>query len=196
MNSVGAVIIAAGASSRLGQPKQLVKWQGETLLQRAIRIARESGTAPVLVVLGAHREEIESRVDFCGTKIVVNRNWQEGMAGSIRFGIEGLKEKSFEAEGALLMICDQPAVTTDHLRQMLDAFHRNPTSAVASLYAGKRGIPAIFPSEAFPDLLALRGDMGARGLLLKPDRKVIEIPLRNGDQDIDSPEDLSRLRTS
>ena len=196
MNSVAGVIIAAGSSSRLGQPKQLVEWDGETLLKRAIRVAQESGTTPLLVVLGAHREEIESRVDFSGTKIVVNRNWEEGMASSIRVGIEGLRENESEAAGVLLMICDQPAVTAEHLHRMVAAFQRNPTSAIASVYAGKRGIPAIFPSDAFDELLALRGDRGARGLLSNLARTVIEIALIDGDLDIDIPEDLSRLRES
>ena len=90
MKRVAAIIIAAGSSSRLGQPKQLLALDGEMLLQRTVRIAREAGAAPVLVVLGAHREEIEARVDLSGTSIVLNRDWEEGMASSIRAGVEAL----------------------------------------------------------------------------------------------------------
>jgi len=194
MSSIGAVIIAAGSSSRLGQPKQLLKLNGEMLLQRAIRIAQQSGLSPVLVVLGAHRRHIESQIDFSGASIIVNGEWEEGMASSIRFGIEALKKDAPEAQGVLLMICDQPAVTAEHLCRMLDAFRQHPAGRIASVYASRRGIPAIFPLQAFPDLLALRGDHGARGLLADKDCEVFEIPLDGGELDIDRPEDLAGLQ--
>jgi molybdenum cofactor cytidylyltransferase len=194
VNSVAAVIIAAGSSSRLGQPKQLLIIDGETLLQRAIRVAHEAGAMPVLVVLGAHREEIEARVDFAGSKIVVNAHWEEGMASSIRAGLEALLVDQPGTRGVLLMICDQPRVTPEHLGRMIDTFRQSETSVIASVYAGKRGIPAIFPRQGFSELLALSGDKGARGLLSEPGRKVIEIALDGGEVDIDRPEDLSQLR--
>ena len=180
----------------MGQPKQLLVFEGETLIQRAIRIARDAGTSPVLVVLGAHRQEIETRVDFSAAVVVVNPEWDEGMASSIRAGIRALDEEAPECSGVLLMICDQPAVTADHLRKMLIAFQQDSASAVASVYAGKRGIPAIFPRAAFADLLVLRGDQGARDLLSAPFRRVIEVPLAGGEVDIDRPEDLSYLPSS
>ena len=196
MNTVGAIIIAAGSSSRLGQPKQLLIFEGETLLQRAVRIANESGTSPVLVVLGAHRAQIQSQMEGSRASIVANPDWEGGMASSIREGVRALEAEAPGTGGALLMICDQPAVSAEHLGRMLVAFQQNPFSAIASVYAGKRGIPAIFPRGAFADLLALQGDQGARGLLLNPSRMVIEIPLENGELDIDRPEDLAHLRTS
>ena len=195
MNPVAAVIIAAGSSSRLGQPKQLVVFNGETLLQRSIRIARQAGATPVFVVLGAHREQIDSAVDFSDASVVVNERWEEGMASSIRIAIKSLQEQAPFAMGVLLMICDQPAVTLEHLQHMLTAFGKDNSVAIASVYAGKRGIPAIFSRDAFADLLALRGDRGARGLLSDPNRKVIEVALENGDLDIDLPSDLARLRS-
>jgi len=164
------------------------------LLQRAIRIAQQSGLSPVLVVLGAHRRHIESQIDFSGASIIVNGEWEEGMASSIRFGIEALKKDAPEAQGVLLMICDQPAVTAEHLCRMLDAFRQHPAGRIASVYASRRGIPAIFPLQAFPDLLALRGDHGARGLLADKDCEVFEIPLDGGELDIDRPEDLASLQ--
>ena len=188
------MIIAAGSSSRLGQPKQLLMLQGEALLQRVIRIVREAGATPVFVVLGAHREGIEAAVDFSHACIVVNHEWEEGMGSSIRAGIQAVLKQPVETAGVLLMICDQPAVTAEHLGRMLDAFRLNPTVPVASMYAGKRGIPAIFPLAGSAELLTLRGDQGARGLLADPNRTVTEIPLERGDLDIDSPEDLVHLR--
>lgn len=194
MRSVAAVIIAAGSSSRLGEPKQLLLLEGETLLGRALRMATDAGTEPVLVILGAHRERIEAGVDLSGVKVVANDGWKEGMASSIRLGVEELSKQASESDGVLLMVCDQPAVTSEHLARMFEAFRQHPESAIASTYADKRGIPAIFPRNAFADLLALTGDQGARGLLSQHDRPVIEVPLAGGELDIDRPADLAHLR--
>ncbi|WP_109488173.1 nucleotidyltransferase family protein [Occallatibacter savannae] len=193
MKDVAAVIIAAGASRRLGQPKQLLTLNGETLLARCIRTARAACAGPVFVVLGAHRHQIETQVDLSAANIVVNDSWEQGMASSITAGVQALMEHEPDATGVLLLVCDQPAVTPEHLGRMFRAFRQNPTNVIASTYAGKRGIPAIFPAQAFQDLLALRGDQGARRLLAEADRSVAEIPLEGGELDIDSPEDASRL---
>ncbi|MGA9584055.1 MAG: nucleotidyltransferase family protein [Terracidiphilus sp.] len=193
--SVAAIIVAAGSSSRLGQPKQLVSIDGEPLLQRAIRRVQESAASPVFVVIGAHREQIESAIDFGTAAIVVNEDWAEGLASSIRVGVMAAEKGAADATGLLLMACDQPRVTVDHLRRMIEKFEtRTESILIASTYAGVRGIPAIFPREAHRELLALRGDKGARALLQKPLWHGIEVPLEGGEIDIDSPDDLARIR--
>src|ERR1700739_1619252 len=101
--SVAAIIVAAGSSSRLGQPKQLVVVDGETLLQRAIRCVQEAGASPVFVVLGAHRELIGNSIDFGEAKIVANEDWEEGLASSIRVGVKAVQGEAPTAEGLLLM---------------------------------------------------------------------------------------------
>lgn len=192
--SVAAIIVAAGSSSRLGRPKQLVMIDGEPLLQRAIRIAHEAGAAPVVVVLGAYRKAIEDAVDFGAALIAVNGEWEEGIASSIREGIRAVEMNAADAAGALLMSCDQPRVTSDHLRGMITRFvlQSEPT-VVASAYAGILGIPAIFPRSAYPDLMALRGDQGARRLFDERAWRLVPMPLAGGEVDIDRPEDLGGL---
>jgi molybdenum cofactor cytidylyltransferase len=191
---VAAIIVAAGSSSRFGQPKQLILIDGEPLLQRAIRCAQEAGASPVFVVLGAHREQIESGIDFGAAAIVVNEDWEEGLASSIRAGVKAAEIDAAGAAGLLLMTCDQPRVTAAHLRRMIENFDaRSEPILIASTYAGVRGIPAIFPREAKGSLLALRGDMGARMMLQQPSWPVISLPLRGGEVDIDRPEDLAEL---
>lgn len=193
--SVAAIIVAAGASIRLGQPKQLVLLDGEPLLQRAIRCVQESGASPVFVVLGARRERIESAIEFGTASVVVNEDWEEGLASSIRVGVQAAERDAAGAGGLLLMTCDQPRVTADHLRRMIEKFEtRSEPILIVSTYAGVRGIPAIFPREAHGELLALRGDKGARALLQKPPWHVIEVPLEGGEIDIDGPDDLARIR--
>lgn len=195
MSSVAGIIVAAGSSSRLGQPKQLIPIGGEPMLQRAIRFVHEAGAEPVFVVLGAHREIIEARVNFGPAEVVVNNEWTEGLASSIRAGVRAADQASSEESGLLLMICDQPRVSADHLRRMIQVFQAQPPgTAVASVYAGTRGIPAIFPRLAIDHLCALRGDQGARSLLARPPWMVVEVPLEGGEIDIDRPEDLEQIR--
>jgi molybdenum cofactor cytidylyltransferase len=195
MSSVAAIIVAAGSSSRLGQPKQLILIEGEPLLQRAIRIATDAGASPVVVVLGAHRGLIESQVDLRNVAIVINDDWQEGLASSVRAGVAAVERDAPQASGLLLMTCDQPRVSAEHLRKMINAFSGiTEETAIASIYAAARGIPAIFPRSAVVDLCALHGDKGARGLLAKSRWPVIEVPLEGGEIDIDRPEDLADLR--
>jgi molybdenum cofactor cytidylyltransferase len=191
---VAAIIVAAGSSSRLGQPKQLIVIEGEPLLQRAIRCAREAGALPVFVVLGAHRDLIQTSVNFGAAKIVLNDEWEEGLASSIRAGVHAVQAEAPFAEGLLLMTCDQPRVTEEHLKRLIQmSYAQSAPTAIASSYEGTRGIPAIFPRQAIADLLALRGDKGARTLLAKPPWPVISIQLAGGEIDIDSPEDLEKI---
>ena len=192
--SVAAIIVAAGSSSRLGQPKQLVVVDGETLLQRAIRCVQEAGASPVFVVLGAHRELIGNSIDFGEAKIVANEDWEEGLASSIRVGVKAVQAEAPTAEGLLLMTCDQPRVTAEHLHRLIQmSYAQSAPTAIASTYAGIRGIPAIFPRQAIRDLLALRGDKGARALLAQPPWPVICVALEGGEVDIDRPEDLAQM---
>ena len=164
------------------------------MLQRAIRIARDAGAVPVFVVLGAHRELIESRIDFGNAAIVINDEWQEGLASSIRSGITAASRSAPQASGLLLMVCDQPRVTVEHLRRMIDAFAAEPEeAAIASIYASTRGIPTIFPRSVLADLYTLQGDRGARGLLAQSRWRVIEMPLEGGEIDIDRPDDLAEF---
>jgi CTP:molybdopterin cytidylyltransferase MocA len=175
-----AVVLAAGASTRLGEPKQLVRLAGETLLERAVRTAREAGCSPVVVVLGAEAEQIAEECDLSDAVVVVNEEWSEGMASSIRVGVGALQD----ADGVVLMTCDQPAVSAAHLRALMKT-----GAATASVYAGRRGVPAYLPASSFAQLLELRGDVGARELLRGADA----VELANGELDVDTAEDLERL---
>ena len=192
--SVAAIIAAAGASRRLGRPKQLVLVDGEPLLQRTIRCAVGAGAEPVFAVLGGHRQDIQSAIDFGSATVIANDTWEEGIASSIRVGVKAVETEAAACAGVLLMTCDQPRVTAEHLRKMIEEFDtRKKVVMIASLYAGTRGIPAIFPRAMFANLLGLQGDKGARGLLAKASLPVVQIPLEGGEVDIDRPEDLAEL---
>jgi len=192
---VGAIVLAAGASKRLGQPKQLLIHEGELLLARAIRMASEAGAAPVVTVLGANAPLVCATVDVAACSIpVVNRGWEEGIASSIQVGLQGLITAAPEAGGALILTCDQPRLSADHLRALIDRFAtQSRTTIVASAYQGVAGVPAIFPRAAFSMLRDLRGDSGARSLLMAPPFPLVTLPFAGGEVDIDLPEDLAQL---
>jgi molybdenum cofactor cytidylyltransferase len=192
--SIPAIILAAGASRRLGQPKQLVDLEGETLLERALRLAKESGATPVVAVLGANFAAICASTSFEGAIPVLNDHWERGMSSSIHAGLNEAEVRAPGARGALVMACDQPRLSVTHLRGLLAAFEAQPTpSIIASAYAGTAGIPAVFPRVAFCGLRTLHGDKGARSLLAKPLCEVIAVPFEGGEVDIDLPSDLDQL---
>jgi CTP:molybdopterin cytidylyltransferase MocA len=180
------VILAAGASTRLGEPKQLAMLGGERLLERAMRVAREAGCEPVAVVLGAGAERIELECRLGSARIVRNERWSEGMASSIRAGVAAVMD---ECDQVVVMACDQPAVTGDHLSQLMVQCEDAPA---ASGYAGRRGVPACFPADWFAALLRLQGDEGARELLASS----VAVELAGGELDVDTAEALKTARAS
>jgi molybdenum cofactor cytidylyltransferase len=194
-HAIPAIILAAGASKRLGQPKQLLVYNGETLLERAIRIAGESGAAPVIVVLGANHHQINSAIPVDHATAIFNSHFELGIASSIHSGVEAIDRLTPTSPGALILPCDQLRLSADYLRALLSTFasQTQPTIA-ASAYADTLGIPAVFPRAAFPQLLALEGDKGARALLLNPPCPVIATPFDGGEIDVDEPADLDLLR--
>jgi molybdenum cofactor cytidylyltransferase len=192
--SVAAIILAAGESRRLGRPKQLLTHRGETLLNRAIRIAGEAGASPVLAVLGAQFEAITASIQSPTVLPIHNDHWRQGMGSSIEAGMRALGVCAPETMGVLLMSCDQPRLTADHLRLLLAAFSSQPSPViVASSYAGIHGVPAIFPPDTFAQLRNLRGDKGARSIIDAAPCPIVAIEFEGGEVDIDSPEDLAKL---
>jgi molybdenum cofactor cytidylyltransferase len=178
--NVGALILAAGASTRFGLPKQLATLRDETLLERSVRIAKEAGCVPVVVVLGSSEELIRSRCRLDGVLLVSNEDWAEGMGASLSRGVAVFESVT----GIVVMTCDMPTVTADHLKALASS-----GEVTASSYANRRGVPAYFPSDVFPKLIALKGDAGARSFL----QSVDAIALAGGDCDVDTPEDLARI---
>lgn len=183
--SVAAIVLAAGASRRLGSPKQLQTLNGEALLQRAVRVAAEVECSPVIVVLGADAEKIRAACPLSDAVVVVNGGWEEGMASSLCLGVETSRVLAKDAEGIVVMTCDQPAVTAAHLRKLMGT-----DSIVASRYAGRNGVPAFFPARDFDVLMKLQGDAGARELVAFAEA----VDLDGGEVDIDTVADLEQAQ--
>jgi CTP:molybdopterin cytidylyltransferase MocA len=191
---VAAIILAAGESRRLGQPKQLLAYRGQTLLERAIRLVNEAGASPVLVVLGANFAMISAAIQSPDAIPIHNDRWRQGLASSIEAGLRALSVCAPDADGVLLMGCDQPRLTAGHLSSLVSEFEGREAAVIAaSLYGGVRGVPAVFPRETFAELHSLRGDKGARSVIESVPCPVAAIEFPGGEVDIDSPEDLALL---
>jgi molybdenum cofactor cytidylyltransferase len=187
---IAAVVLAAGASTRLGQPKQLIRFHGEQLIDRTIRIAHEAGATSIFVVLGSEYEAILAaiRTDHFGARILINKGWRHGMATSIALGVAAAERVG--ANDVIVLTCDQVTVTPEHLQSLILASRRERVAA--SLYHGRGGIPAIFPEFSFHALQDLSGDEGAREVLQGD--SVLTVALPGGEFDIDTPADLERLK--
>lgn len=194
--SVPAILLAAGASTRLGQPKQLLRpaiAAGRTMLEHAVQLAQHSGFSPVLVVLGADADTIRNATDLSLCIVVENPDWKEGMASSIRAGVRAVMAQRMPPTGVGFMVCDQPALTSNHLQRLLAVHAAEPEKAAVSRYAGRHGVPAILPSAMFPALLALTGDRGAGSLWQRQDTSVCPIDFPGGEWDIDTMDDFRQF---
>ena len=189
-----AVILAAGASRRYGSPKQLASYRGETLVARSVRLAHEAGAEAVWVVLGyradlIHRALRERGATPAGTSTVRNARWRDGMGRSLACGVRALDRR---ARAVLVCLADQPLLEAGDLAALVTGWRASPRSIVASRYAGKLGVPAIFPRSHFRALKSLSGDRGAQEpLAASNDVLSIQIPLAA--VDVDDPRDLSSL---
>jgi CTP:molybdopterin cytidylyltransferase MocA len=178
---IAAVILAAGASRRLGRPKQSIVLGGETLVERAVRVAMEAGLAPVIAVVRPEGDLGHSLQQF-GAVVVLNDRADEGMAASIRLGVN--IAQMVKVGGAVVMTCDQVALRPEHLRALCE----EPKRVTASEYAGRKGVPAYFPATSFAELMKLEGDAGARELL----RAVAAVVDEYLALDVDTEEDLAK----
>ncbi len=187
---IAAIILAGGGSSRLGAAKQLLRdARGDSLLLRLVEQAHQARYSPIVVVLGAQADDVRALLHGAPVVCVENQRWQEGMATSIQAGIELLLAPASHASSvraAVLMACDQPAVTASHLRLLREQWARTG-ARVVSRYDDVCGIPAIWPRADWPALAALHGDRGARALLTGMEDAV---PLAQGALDLDTPTDV------
>jgi len=182
-----ALILAAGASRRFGSPKQLARIDGRPMLHAVLSRAVEVAGHSVTVVLGAHAAELAPLLSHSPASIAINREWELGQSSSIR---AGLARMPGSADAVLILLVDQPSVTTEDLRRLVGAWRRQPDYIAAAQYGATVGAPAIFPQWCFRELGELRGDRGASSLLLRHADRVVRVPMTSAAVDVDTPEDL------
>jgi len=187
-------VLAAGGSTRLGSPKQLLPYRGRTLLRHAAETALAAGAARVVVVVGAEAERLRAELDGLDVHVVENTAWAEGLSTSVRAGLEAL-ESAAAPEAVLFTTCDQPLVTPDLLRAMIAVYGASRPPIVACEYAGTAGVPALFDRALFGELRELRGDSGARRVIERHLAEAVRVPFPDAAVDVDDAEDARRLET-
>lgn len=189
----GLVLLAAGASTRLGEPKQQLPYQGTTLLQHAIHTALDSVCKPVVVVLGAKADELLTVPDDARITKVKNHQHQEGMASSIRCGLAQMLTQAPNVTACIFMVCDQPFVSPALLKKLVRQKQESEAGIVASAYENTLGTPVLFDRRYFPELLDLQGQEGAKKVVMRYRQDVVAVPFPEGSIDIDTAEDYAAL---
>ena len=191
-NLIGVILLAAGASARLGEPKQLLQFQGETLIRRAAKIAL-AASSRVVVTLGARFEKVRNEIEDLPVEIVENKDWINGMSGSIQIALKKLLADANQLEAVVVMVCDQPFVDEILLEKIVVEFRETDALIVACEYHNTLGVPALFHRKLFPELLALDAQTGAKHLIKKHELQTKRIQFPEGEFDVDTQADYENL---
>ena len=190
---VAALILAAGAATRMGKLKQLLPYQGKPLVLAAIALARASGFSPVVVVVGAEADAVRAAVAAQPVEIVHNQEWQRGMGSSVVAGVKHLQQSEADSFAVAILLADQPLIRAEHLIEMRRLLSHGTAAVVAALYGETLGVPALFKRKLFGQLASLPPEAGARHLLRNPDVAVTAFSLPEAAVDVDTPEDFEAL---
>jgi molybdenum cofactor cytidylyltransferase len=193
---VGAVLLAAGQASRMGRPKQLLRWKGKPLLGHALETALHIARADACIVVGgAYLEEIEAVAGgYPGVQTTHNPDWATGMGSSIACGVRALLASVPTLDGILIMLADQPLVQVPQVEALLQAWESSALDFVAACYEEQPGVPALFSASLFPSLLGLQGQSGAKALFKNPALQGVLLPMPEAACDLDTPEEWEHFQ--
>ncbi len=189
----GVLILAAGESKRLGRPKQLLKFEGQSFINRLIAIVREAVEMPITLVLGADAAAIQAQLTDTDMNVVLNKDWKEGMGSSISMGLMKMLDADQGIDGVLILVCDQPFINKEHIISLIQLQKNTCLPMAACFYAGVVGTPALFHSTMFPHLLQLKGDIGAKKILKESIGQVAKLNFEKGVMDIDTEDDYQKI---
>ena len=191
---IAIILLAAGASSRMGTIKQLLPWKGSVLINHMLEVACSSIATEVVLILGANAKEIKQvLVPQAGVSIIGNESWANGLGKSLSRGMEYIMEKHAGIAAVLVMLCDQPLIEAGYLNRMITSFHEGKGQIIATAYGDHKGVPALFSARYFTELQSLGNDFGARELLKKHQDEIYPLSAGNILLDIDTPQDYERL---
>ncbi len=191
--NVGIIILAAGNSSRLGQPKQLLEYKGFTLLRNTILQAKLVPKSTVIIVTGAYKQLMDKELSSIATNTVYNPYWESGMASSIAIGLHKLLALNPKIKTCIFTVCDQPFLTTAVFINLLNEHIETDKGIISSFYAETLGVPALFSEKYFESLFNLKGQEGAKKIIKKYKDDMISIPFEKGTIDIDTIDDYTNL---
>jgi len=193
MNKTGIIILAAGNSSRLGRPKQLLPYQRKTLLSHVIAESLAASLHPVVVVTGAYHAEIQDSLPGQPAHLVYNAHWQTGMASGIVAGLNKILAVDPHSRTLIIAVCDQPYISAELFQALVDTHTISGKGLIACAYSETTGTPVLFDHRYFKELSTLAGDAGAKQLLKRYPADRMTIPFPQGSIDIDTEEDFQRL---
>jgi len=192
MNENVIVILAAGASSRMQQPKQLLPYHNESLLSHTIKEAKKS-LMPVIVVFGANAQKIKTQIRNLEDEIVVNEQWERGISSSIKGGLKKALANFKDMQNCIFAVCDQPYISSNLFQELVDQKKKSGKKIVACSYANTLGIPCLFDKKYFEELLKLEGDHGAKSISQKYRNDVASVDFEKGKIDVDTKKDYEEL---
>ena len=193
IQQLGILIIAAGQSKRLGKPKQLLNFEGKSLINRLIDTVKSSGSFPITLVLGAAADEINAQLTASPIDRVFNNQWNEGMASSIRVGVNRIMDLSPNVDGIMILVCDQPFISVEQIQALIKIQQDTGLPMASCYYANIIGTPAVFHQSVFSELLKLEGDVGAKKIIKERALEVAKLHFEEGIIDIDTMDDYIKL---
>ena len=183
---IAVIVLAAGDSSRMQQPKQVLPWGDSTLLGHAIDVAMKSKANEVYVVLGANVRTIQEQIDLSHIKYIINKDWKKGLGSSIACAVRYLAESDKQYDGLLFMLCDQPLIDTNYLNSMISTFGDGVKNIVATAYKQRNGVPVLYHKKYKRILSTLDGDSGAKEIIAKNSEDVIALSPEGKEVDVDT----------
>lgn len=187
--NIGTIVLAAGSSSRMGRSKQLLEIEGEALLCRCLKIALAVTPENVVVILGANEKPHREIISQLPVHIISNFYWKTGMGSSIKTGLNYLIQTVVELEAVIILVCDQPALTAEHIKIMIEKFQEKNKAIIASRYANSNGVPVLFGRSFFSNLLLLSDDQGAKKIVKQFPDQVAAVDFPKGAFDLDTEDD-------
>lgn len=193
---ITSIVLAAGQSSRLGQSKQLLQIEGEPLLRRVTRTSSESQADRTLVVLGDNEREHGRIIRDLPSYLCIHSGWESGMGSSLKAAMNFIENFLSDTTAVIVLVCDQPLLTIDHLNNLIDKYRNTRAPVVASAYSGILGVPALFDATLFGSIKSIDDNHGARQVIDKHKSGVQHVNFEGGAMDIDTPEDYQRYQES
>jgi Uncharacterized MobA-related protein len=193
--NVGIVILAAGASTRMGRPKQLLPLNGQPLLLHTVDEALSTSITHVVVVLGTDPDTYRDLLETYPVGLVINESWKNGLGSSIKAGLKAIRQRAKALDAVLFLVGDQPAIGFEYLSRMIDTYRNTSANLIASGYSDTYGVPALFGAEFFDAIMALNDEDGARRVLEKHEDVLTVLDCPEGAVDIDTPQDYANFRS-
>ena len=196
MNKIGIIILAAGESKRMGSPKQLLQIEGKSLIHRTAEIALATDCYPVVMVIGANKPQIAPEIVDLPLTIIDNPMWHEGMSSSVKIGLAGVYMTYKEVEAVIILVCDQPYLSVSLLERMVEIYTTKKPRLIACRYGEQLGVPTLFDRTLFEELLNLKGDKGAKPVLMNHLEETHILQFEAGSIDLDTPDEYQAFLDS